>query len=172
MEVIKITDKLELKAVKHLYNTTSRDDTRPVLTAIKVEEELSESADGFMLNTVETPECLKPFAGKLIRFVKRPVGGINEVEIVEGTYPDTTAISGDLPDNKRAFVVNATMLVELLKDLPKSTFISIEPNPEDHDQPIRIHTAHDNRKSDNTLVKSSMVIMPCHSDTIESDNLF
>ena len=138
MNIVNITDKDELKAIKHLYNSTSRDDARPSLMCINVGEETSEASDGFMMNTIKTPECLQEYTGKLINFVKRPVSGVNQVTIEDKkNFPKTDEITNGHETNAR-FGVNATLLVKLLKDLPKDTFIVFDIDTEA--KPLKINT--------------------------------
>ena len=161
MNVVKIS-KEEIKAVKHLYNATSRDESRPSLMAIQVNEDICNAASGFITATINTPECLKEYAGQLVSFNKRPVTGLNEITIEEGNYPDLSEVTKDL-DHTVKFSVNATILVNLLKDLPKNTQVSFE--SVDLVTPIKVNTAN------YADIKSNMLIVPMRSDNVSFGEL-
>lgn len=162
MEIIDIPNKVELKAIKHLYNSTSTDDARIALMCIKVEKETSQAANGMMISIIKTPDCLMEYAGKLIRFVKRPVFGMNIISIEDGIFPGTDKIAEGFVVNTR-FGINAKLLVTLLKDLPSGTHIVIDFDSKN--KPIKINTVSD---SD---FESSMIIMPIHMSYDSPSNL-
>ncbi len=141
-----------------MYNNASTDDSRPVLNAIQVTNTTSRSADGFRLVKVETPECLKQYAGKLVKFVKRPVMGLNELELVEGNFPECDPMFSH-ENHEISVSLNATLLINMLKDLPKDTCVSISLRKDSAGSfPVLFDTA---ARSE---LESNMVIMPMQLD--------
>ena len=175
MNIVNIKDKTELKTIKHLFNHVSKDQARPVLTGIKIEQNICSAADGFRVTRVKTPDCLKEFAGKLIIFKKRPVSGVNEIDFIsleERNYPDCNDFF-ETENYNQVIRLNASFLVESLKDLHKDTCITLQikqrkqqPDQDSNESssdsastfPLIITTY------ESAEIETSIIIMPMHAD--------
>ena len=120
MEFIKFKDKQETRAMRFVQDACG-DDSRPILSSIRVENGKTVAADGYRLHIAPTPETLKDHVGKQlkperrIRVTPQP----EEFEEVEGTFPDWKAIDDWKEDDDVVvkIALNQNFLADL-KDMP------------------------------------------------------
>lgn len=108
----------QVKVTRWLHAGTSKDQSRPSLAVLKVEEDVTVTADGHQMRIVPTPECFKEQAGKMLRIEKAPRVGGDAVtfEEYEGNYPEWRSI---LPTSEpiHSVDVNPVLLAGILKEM-------------------------------------------------------
>ena len=91
------------EAIDYLNLAVSDDKERPVLMGIFIDGATAVSANGFVMHIVPTPECLKPFDGKILKLDKlavtknslysSPTYFTGAGEVIEGQFPDYRSIA-------------------------------------------------------------------------------
>lgn len=93
MNTFKLESKEECKEVKWCQLAASKDQARQVLTGLFVDSKKTVAADGFRMHVIETPAALYDYDDQVIKSNTVTVNPqIQEVEVIEGTFPDYTQI--------------------------------------------------------------------------------
>ena len=119
MNKIIIQDKDESKLVAWVQSACSKDDTRPTLTGISVQDNRMIGCDGHRLHMTPITSSLERFKGKIIKLLsKMGVNKLVEVEEVEGKYPDIDVVFPTGEPSLR-IAVDAKYLTEALSLVAK-----------------------------------------------------
>ena len=89
MNKIIVQDNDESKVVSWVQLACSKDEARPILTGISVEDGRMIGCDGFRVHETGTTPTLERFKGKIVKLLSKvSPNKLVEVEEVEGKYPD------------------------------------------------------------------------------------
>jgi len=154
--IIKFIDKEDAKAVKWVNLARSKDQTKPMLNTIRIDNETLVACDGYRLNRIETPEILQEYNQKSLKpLTNIPINSQPvEFEEIEGTYPEWKEIE-KLSDGKEIvfqIAVNKKLLADL-SNMPSNSNNMIVLKFTAKHEPIRI-------SAPGTYYKAEALIMP------------
>ena len=146
----KLDSKDECKAVNFVQKACGKDQARPVLTGILVQNGNIVASDGFRMHVGITPEAFKEYQGEIIQVVNndkpaavKTTPTIQELQKVEGRFPDWSQI---MPDKKEDYspvlqiAVNKKYLADLL-NMPGKSDVMLRFSFTDPMHPILIEGA-------------------------------